>query len=122
MTPALVVIEPELLRRVVAEEIAKGTAPVLDALANLPVSRSLTGLMTADEVADHLQIDIRTLQRLVHEGAVPAPLRIGGRIPRWRREDVDAWLAAGGNPVPRRLRSSRRAGSVSSVNTGGPTP
>jgi excisionase family DNA binding protein len=42
-------------------------------------------LLTAREVAALLRVDERTLRRLVHEGAVPAPLHLGKRAIRWDR-------------------------------------
>lgn len=49
-------------------------------------------LLTAADLARILRIDQRTLRALRQSGDVPASIRIGTR-PRWRRPDVDAWLA-----------------------------
>jgi prophage regulatory protein len=40
-----------------------------------------------------VQIDNVTLWRWTKRGAFPAPVRIGSRAVRWRRSDVDRWLA-----------------------------
>jgi len=47
--------------------------------------------LTADEVMDYLQINVRTVYRLVKKGTIPA-LRVG-RLWRFRKRDIDAWLA-----------------------------
>jgi excisionase family DNA binding protein len=51
------------------------------------------GLLTAAEVARLLHCNTRTLRRWRHEGRVPAPITMGAR-PRWRAEDIRAWIAA----------------------------
>lgn len=51
-------------------------------------------LLTAQQVADLLQVSPRTLWRLVSAQKVIGPVRIGGNT-RWRREEVQAWIAAG---------------------------
>lgn len=40
-------------------------------------------LLTADDVADLLRVDTRTLRRMVVDGVVPPPLHIGRRAIRW---------------------------------------
>jgi excisionase family DNA binding protein len=42
-------------------------------------------LLTAREAATLLRVDERTLRRLVQEGAVPSPVRLGKRAIRWDR-------------------------------------
>ncbi|HLB19480.1 MAG TPA: helix-turn-helix domain-containing protein [Gaiellaceae bacterium] len=48
-------------------------------------------LLTAREVADHLQVGRRTVSRLVASGEL-RPLRITPRTVRYSVEDVDALL------------------------------
>lgn len=59
--------------------------------------------LTTDELLEYLQINIRTIYRLVKAGQIPA-VRVG-RQWRFRRADIDAWLAArhdsGRDPVAR---------------------
>jgi len=50
-------------------------------------------LFTAQEVADRLRVTVRTVQRLETEGTL-IPVRVG-RAVRYRREDVDEFLAQG---------------------------
>jgi excisionase family DNA binding protein len=52
-------------------------------------------LLDAHELAATLKVDVRTARRLARSGAIPSALRIGSAL-RWRRADIDAWLANGG--------------------------
>ena len=54
-------------------------------------------LLTAKQVTAWLQISQRTLWRMRSAGQLPEPLRLGGTV-RWRKEELDAWLAAGCPP------------------------
>ncbi|VTR91855.1 : HTH_17 [Gemmata massiliana] len=48
-------------------------------------------------VARRLSCHEITIRRMVETGRFPAPFRIGtGGAPRWRAEDVEAWILAGG--------------------------
>jgi excisionase family DNA binding protein len=49
--------------------------------------------LTTEEVLDYLQINLRTVYRLIKVGKLPA-VRVG-RQWRFRRKDVDAWLSRG---------------------------
>ena len=49
------------------------------------------GFMTTEEVLQYLQLNLRTVYRLVNAGQIPA-VRVG-RQWRFRRRDIDAWLA-----------------------------
>ena len=78
-----------------AEELERALRPVLHALTHHARGRGSDGrdeLLTADEVADLLRIDRRTLRRLVLEGAVPPPILIGDRTQRWRRSVIGALI------------------------------
>jgi excisionase family DNA binding protein len=46
--------------------------------------------LTTDEVLDYLQVNLRTVYRLIDAGKLPA-VRVG-RQWRFRRKDIDAWL------------------------------
>ena len=52
-------------------------------------------LMTEHELAAYLQVSLRTVRRWRAAGKGPPVLWAGDR-PRYRREDVDAWLEAAG--------------------------
>lgn len=63
-------------------------------------------LLDVAEVAELLGVGRSTLYRLDETGAVPRGVRIG-RMRRWSREELRAWIAAG---CPPRVRweDSRR--------------
>jgi excisionase family DNA binding protein len=46
--------------------------------------------LTTDEVLDYLQINLRTVYRLIKAGKIPA-VRVG-RLWRFRKKDIDNWL------------------------------
>jgi excisionase family DNA binding protein len=50
--------------------------------------------LTTDEVLDYLQVNLRTVYRLIKAGTLPA-VRVG-RQWRFRRADLDAWLEGQG--------------------------
>ncbi len=56
--------------------------------------------LTTEEVLDYLQVNLRTIYRLIKAGKIPA-VRVG-RQWRFRKKDIDAWLNNNG--------PSRRAG------------
>jgi predicted DNA-binding transcriptional regulator AlpA len=45
-------------------------------------------------LATLLNTSVRNIDRLNSGGRIPAPVRIGSR-PRWRREEILAWVQAG---------------------------
>lgn len=59
--------------------------------------------LTTEEVLDYLQVNLRTVYRLIKAGKIPA-VRVG-RQWRFRKRDIDAWLessrpASGGLSLP----------------------
>jgi excisionase family DNA binding protein len=60
--------------------------------------------LTTEEVLDYLQVNLRTIYRLIKAGRIPA-VRVG-RQWRFRKRDVDAWLA--GNRRARRAAPGSR--------------
>jgi excisionase family DNA binding protein len=65
------------------------------------------GFLTTEEVLDYLQVNLRTVYRLIKAGKIPA-VRVG-RQWRFRKRDIDAWLES------QRPRATRTA-------TTGPRP
>ncbi len=57
--------------------------------------------LTTEEVLDYLQVNLRTVYRLIKAGKIPA-VRVG-RQWRFRKRDIDAWLES------QRPRASRAA-------------
>jgi excisionase family DNA binding protein len=59
--------------------------------------------LTTEEVLEYLQVNLRTVYRLIKAGKIPA-VRVG-RQWRFRKRDIDAWLdsqrpRSGGSPRP----------------------
>ena len=50
-------------------------------------------MMTVREVAQYLNCHFFTVYRLIHQNALPG-FRLAGRDWRFRRSDVDRWIAA----------------------------
>lgn len=70
------------------------------------------GFLTTEEVLAYLQVNLRTVYRLIDAGKLPA-VRVG-RQWRFRRKDIDAWLdgqraAGGAADVPARAVEGSRA-------------
>jgi len=49
-------------------------------------------LITIEELSKILKVSTRTISRLKSEGRLPQPITIG-RLVRWRRSDIETWLA-----------------------------
>jgi excisionase family DNA binding protein len=62
------------------------------------------GFLTTEEVLDYLQVNLRTIYRLIKAGKLPA-VRVG-RQWRFRKRDIDAWLES------QRPRASRSPGAA----------
>ena len=64
------------------------------------------GFLTTEEVLEYLQVNLRTVYRLIKAGKIPA-VRVG-RQWRFRKRDIDAWLES---QRPRQARggAARRA-------------
>ena len=58
------------------------------------------GFLTTEEVLEYLQVNLRTVYRLIKAGKIPA-VRVG-RQWRFRKRDIDAWLES---QRPRNLRA-----------------
>ncbi len=55
-------------------------------------------LLTVKDVGNMLQYSKRHVSRLLDDGLLPPPVRIGRSV-RWRREDIYGWIARGCPPV-----------------------
>ena len=69
--------------------------------------------LTTDEVLEYLQVNLRTVYRLIKAGKIPA-VRVG-RQWRFRKGDLDTWLES------QRARTSRPARAVASASPKTPT-
>ncbi len=71
--------------------------------------------LTTEEVLEYLQVNLRTVYRLIKAGKIPA-VRVG-RQWRFRKRDIDAWLES---QRPRGLRASTGAPQKAAQPTGRP--
>ena len=51
-------------------------------------------LMTRNDVAVLLRTTPRQISNMMARGQIPAPVRVAGLGARWRRFEIDAWIAA----------------------------
>lgn len=65
-------------------------------------------LLDRRALARELRISVRLVDKLRARGALPAPLRLGQSV-RWRRSEIEGWLAAGA-PPQERWEARRREG------------
>ena len=71
--------------------------------------------LTTEEVLEYLQVNLRTVYRLIKAGKIPA-VRVG-RQWRFRRRDIDAWLES---QRPRNLRPAPAPARASAQAAGRP--
>ena len=50
-------------------------------------------LMTRNDLAAILRTTPRQISNMIARGQIPAPVRVAGLGLRWRRSEIDAWLA-----------------------------
>ena len=88
---------------------------VRTATAPLPagVVVTLTPLLTDREVADLLVVKPDTVRRWAASGQLPS-VRLGGRLLRFRREDVEFWISSQATSTTTKLTLRRRPGSLRS--------
>ena len=63
-------------------------------------------LVSAEKLAELLDISIRTLWRLRAAGKLPVPVRLGGSV-RWRVHEISDWIEKG-CPTLRKSRAGAR--------------
>ena len=74
--------------------------------------------LTTEEVLDYLQVNLRTIYRLIKAGKIPA-VRVG-RQWRFRKRDIDAWLESQRPRGGARASSAPTAARQPTVNGGRP--
>jgi len=72
-------------------DLAGRTVDYLQGQGEAMAEAKQNGLMTAQEVADFLQVTLRWVYRLHKERGLPL-FKLGGRVWRCKVEDLDAWL------------------------------
>ena len=50
-------------------------------------------LLTTEETADYLNVSRRTLQRWLYEGIGPPSIKLPSGARRYRKADLDRWIA-----------------------------
>ncbi len=97
-------LDEAALRRIVADEVGSRLTAFEERLTdNLKAlgteihskTRESDRLLNYKEVAEFLGIDPREVRRLVKEGLLPAPIRLGERRRRWRKAEIDRALREG---------------------------
>jgi excisionase family DNA binding protein len=73
------------------------------------------GFLTTEEVLEYLQVNLRTVYRLIKAGKIPA-VRVG-RQWRFRKRDIDAWLET---QRPRQGRAAVAASRAAPSGSGRP--
>ena len=75
------------------------------------------GFLTTEEVLEYLQVNLRTVYRLIKAGKIPA-VRVG-RQWRFRKRDIDAWLES---QRPRAVRAGGLAAPPRAPGAGSARP
>jgi predicted DNA-binding transcriptional regulator AlpA len=65
-----------------------------DPIPNVPVA-SHTLLLAARQAAALCGVSLATWHRMASAGRCPAPLRLSTGCVRWRRDELEGWVAAG---------------------------
>lgn len=101
-------------------DFAHPRATIEDPTVALPPSSE--AFLTTEEVLAYLQVNLRTVYRLIDAGKLPA-LRVG-RQWRFRRRDIDAWLdqQRAATPEAESPRSERAPGAGRRVLVVDPDP
>lgn len=75
------------------ERQASVTTPEEGRVPGVPLGELL--LLDAGQAAEILGMCRAMFYRLNSAGRVPRPIRLGGKLVRWRRGELTAWVAAG---------------------------
>src|SRR6476469_4260584 len=76
--------------------------------------------LTTEEVLEYLQVNLRTVYRLIKAGKIPA-VRVG-RQWRFRKRDIDAWLDSQGQRGGGRTASAPVAAPAATPRQGNARP
>ena len=71
-------------------------------------------MLSLQQVADLLNVSTHSIERRVADNRMPPPLKVG-KLNRWSRLALEAWIEAGCLPVRRTPRSLRISGGGSSL-------
>jgi len=68
--------------------------PLLDPVASANKQVAVkAGMYSAKDVANLLRINPSTVYRKVKAGEFPQPVKLSAGVVRWRREDIEAYMA-----------------------------
>jgi len=76
----------------------------------LQVRKTEVAVVNVREVAELLGVCVRTVWRMSQKGQIPAPIRLGERIVRWRLADLREHLERQAAGTPGGSRATRSAG------------
>ena len=76
-------------------EPAPPIAPSPAAASGIKEQADSGGLIDMAAVARLLGLGERTVWRMLSTGAIPAPLRLGAKITRWRADEFREWIETG---------------------------
>ena len=76
-------------RPFMAPKISQPNTPV-----NTP-ENATAGLLRVCEVAHALGCSERYVYKMRDMGAMPAPIRVAGKTLRWRKSEIESWIADG---------------------------
>jgi hypothetical protein len=93
-------LSPNRPQRVKRSEMVTTMNPDIDDIVRRVVARVKDELvapewLTPDQAATYCGLTARGLEDLRYRKAGPVASKVGGRIVRYRRADLDAWLVAG---------------------------
>ncbi|MBI3832501.1 MAG: AlpA family phage regulatory protein [Planctomycetes bacterium] len=63
-----------------------------------PITGAPSLLLNAKAAAALIDVSESTFWKFHAQGRTPLPLRLGGSVVRWRREELEAWVRAGCPP------------------------
>ena len=76
---------------------------------------NVPALLTVDQTAQLLAVKPRTIWRWLSRKKLPEPVRPGGST-RWRRTDIEAWIAEGCPGRGQRSTMTGRKGPSNGIN------
>jgi excisionase family DNA binding protein len=50
-----------------------------------------TNYLDIRDVAEHFGVSVETVRRWWYSGTIPAPIRLGKRLVRWRTAEIERW-------------------------------
>ena len=80
------------------QKLLKQAAPETPVGQKTLTSDNASALIDVTAVSETLDCSTRHVYRLSDAGKMPRPMKLGSLV-RWRRSEIDAWIAGGCNPV-----------------------